>query len=372
VTEHTQDRPHIVFFSRGKGRGHAVPDAAIAEELLAREPDAKLTFVSYSVGAATLREFGWDVVDLDLPEDNLLWDAALRIFKVLAGTRPTLVVSHEEFSVVPLAKAFGIPVVFLTDWFPSQQDPRMQGLKFADQVVFMDDPGYYDEPEYVKGKTVYVGVVLRKLMLDQADAPQFRSRYGVSPDATLISVAPGGAQFHSEARAPLFDLVLKAFGRLDLPAKRLLWIASGQDYDGLSKRSQAHPEVKVIRPHSDFTSMLLASDLVITKGNRTPLFECQTLGIPTISLSFGLNSVDDYRVTRIPTNTALRARGIDESVLASYISKALARRRSGVPTSHLDASSGRLAAVDRLQVHLRYQRALRAMVDAPQTVDCSA
>ena len=49
---------HVLFFSRGKGRGHAVPDAAIASDLVGREPDVKITFASYGMGAATLKSLG--------------------------------------------------------------------------------------------------------------------------------------------------------------------------------------------------------------------------------------------------------------------------------------------------------------------------
>jgi len=62
-------RNELLFFSRGKGRGHAVPDAAIARELVALSPGVEIHFISYSVGATTLRDLGWNVVDLGLPED---------------------------------------------------------------------------------------------------------------------------------------------------------------------------------------------------------------------------------------------------------------------------------------------------------------
>jgi hypothetical protein len=40
----------VLFFSRGKGRGHAIPDAAIAADVIARNPSVDVTFASHSAG----------------------------------------------------------------------------------------------------------------------------------------------------------------------------------------------------------------------------------------------------------------------------------------------------------------------------------
>ena len=58
----------------------------------------------------------------------------------------------ESCCVLPLSKAFGLRVVFLTDWFANPDSIRMQALKYAEQVIFLDDPGIYDEPPYLSGK----------------------------------------------------------------------------------------------------------------------------------------------------------------------------------------------------------------------------
>ena len=56
-------RVGILFFSRGRGRGHAIPDMAIAEKLLRLRDDADIRFVSYATGAATFTEFGHSVIE---------------------------------------------------------------------------------------------------------------------------------------------------------------------------------------------------------------------------------------------------------------------------------------------------------------------
>lgn len=170
----------MLFFSRGKGRGHAVPDAAIGNELQKLEPRLELTFVSYSTGAATLKELGKEVIDLGLPEDNPLWDTSLRVVRLLRDQEPhTIVVSHEEFCVAPLAKAFGFPTVFLTDWFVSAESHYMRSLQHADEIIFMDRPGLYDEPSYLSGKVHYVGCVLRPLNSQGLSREEARLQLGL-------------------------------------------------------------------------------------------------------------------------------------------------------------------------------------------------
>jgi hypothetical protein len=148
---------------------------------------------------------------------------------------------------------------------------------------------------------------------------------GTPNGATVITVVPGGAEFHSENKAPLADLVLQAFDRLDLPQRRLVWVAGDPDHSKLAQKVNGRPDVLVLRPHWDFTPTLVASDLLITKGNRLPLLEAELLGIPSISISYGYNPVDDHRAALIRTNTALRARGLNPATLHGHLMRALDR-----------------------------------------------
>lgn len=342
----------VVFFSRGKGRGHAVPDAAIARELLTLQPDLEISFVSYSTGASTLMELGHQVVDLKLPEDNSLWDTVVRAGQLLRvlqeRTAETLVVSHEEFCVMPMAKTFGFRTVFLTDWFLHTESEFMRCLKYSDEVIFMDDPGIYDEPPYLCGKVSYVGPVLRDLRLQAVDRPERRARLGLPPDAAVILVAPGGAEMHGEARSPIFDLVLAAYELLNVTEKRLVWVTGEPDYDSVRGRTADRKDIIILKPHYDFTPTLLASDVVITKGNRVTVLECEALGIPSISISYGNNPVDDYRVSRIRTNAALRARRLKPDVLAMYFRRSVENRGAFQQKSCEAMSSGRLFAAKLL------------------------
>ena len=354
----SQQSETVLFFSRGKGRGHAVPDAAIADELMKLRPGVEITFVSYDVGAATLTNLGRDVIDMVLPEDPQLWDSVIRLIHLLRDLTPTLVVSHEEFAVAPLAKAFGLPVVFITDWFADPAWSTMQALRYADEVIFLDDAGYWDVPPYLNGTVQYVGPVLRRL--EKIDPAVARQGLNIGREATVVMVAPGGSTMHGATRAPIFDLVVSAFDLLDVTNKKLIFIAPESDYSNYVARAAGRDDILVLRPGPGdaFTATLLASDVLITTGNRTPILEAHALGIPSISISSGHNPIDDQRNCRVPTNMALRTKGLTAQVLKDCISTAVASRHHIVPQPEFKLSQGRLAAAERLSFHLQKQGAL--------------
>ena len=315
----------VLFFSRGMGRGHAIPDAAIATELRRIDPSLQILFVSWSVGAATLRDLGERVVDLDLPESPSIWESVRASIPLFERYRPSFVISHEEFSCLPLARTFGLRSVFLIDWFIGPKTIQMQSLQYADKIIFLDEPGYYDEPPYLAGKVAYTGCVVRPIET-VPEKTRARSMLNLPANAHVITVLPGGSAMHTEAQAPMFELVEGAFALLDASVKRLVWIAGDSDHLALSAKT--NPEVLVRPPTNAALALIAASDLIITKGNRNTLFEASALGIPSISVSFGANPIDDYRALRINGNTALRAGGLTCRTLSTYMKASVGQRGS--------------------------------------------
>jgi hypothetical protein len=348
----THDPSHVLFFSRGKGRGHAVPDAAIADDLRALVPGVTITFVSYSTGAATLKGLGWSVVDLDLPEDHVPWESVVRVLPILQRVEPALVVAHEEFAVVPVAKGLGVPVVYLTDWFLGADSLPMQALKHADEVVFLDEAGYQDVPAYLSRQITYVGPVLRKFPSPPQTRWECRDALGIPRRSPLVVVVPGSSALHSEALAPIADVVLDGFDALETSDKRLVWVAGDRDRERLATRCASRPDVRILKPHDAILTTMGAADVVLTKGNRITVLEAQALGIASVSISSGNNPLDDNRVCRVPTNIALRARGLTGCVLAHHLRQAIDRTvtLTGIPPDVLGLRS-RLAA-ERLRDRL--------------------
>ncbi len=318
--EFLPDRKRVLFFSRGRGRGHAIPDIAIKEKLCLTHTDTDVLFVSYGIGANTFAEFGHPIIDLELPEENPFLETLVRASSLIGKLHPQLVVSHEEFAVLPAAKSFSLPTVFITDWFVRSEHLIMRTLEYADEIIFIEQRGIFEEPPFVKDRIHYVGPIVRPMSYSKSDRSRARKELDLPRRATILSVIPGG--WATEKRAPIFDLLVPAFDKLNIPDKLLIWNAN-EDYEILADRLKDHSEVIVQREHRPIEQLMVASDLVITKANRGTIIDLCTLGIPSISISRSLNSIDELIVPRIRTNTALNAGALDANFLAECITKTL-------------------------------------------------
>jgi UDP-N-acetylglucosamine:LPS N-acetylglucosamine transferase len=313
--------PQMLFFSRGRGRGHAVPDMMVAEELRRIDPELAPAFVSYGTGADTLAEGGYPVFDLELPDDAPFFEILVRAARLIAREQPDIVVAHEEFAALPAAKALDCPALFIVDFFlPTADHPWMQSLHYADEILFIERRGLFPEPPGAAGRTSYVGPIVRRLSWTRADRARARQELGLAPAATVVSVIPGS--WATEERAPLVELVRHAFASLPAADKTLVWVA-GRDHERLSALFGSDPHVRVLEGHSPIEALMVASDLVITKANRGTTIELACLGVPSISLSYGANIVDETIVARLPSHLALNAKAVDAPYLAEVMTAAL-------------------------------------------------
>jgi hypothetical protein len=126
----------ILFFSRGRGRGHALADIEIAHAIQARSPETDVRFVSYATGAETFAAHGVSHIDLGLPERNPINETIVLAGKLIGGLNPDIVLAHEEFMALPAAKIFDKPTVLITDWFAESEKFAMGSLRLADRILF--------------------------------------------------------------------------------------------------------------------------------------------------------------------------------------------------------------------------------------------
>lgn len=313
LIEHERQNLRVLFFSRGRGRGHAVPDIEIVNALEAQCGFLDVLFASYATGYKTLAKSGRRTINMHLPEKNDFLDTLISASTLIDRYKPQLVISHEEFAAVPAAQITQLPVIFLTDWFTSPSALTMNCLKYAKIIVFIERPGLFPVPSYLKDRVHYVGPVVRNISIDPFARRKGRSRFELSQDSKVLSVMPGS--WASEDRAPMAELILDAFERLVEDRKDLIWL-SENDYDTLSNYRSHFPELRLIRDLWPTEPLMFASDIVITKANRGTTYEVACLGIPSVSLSFGLNPIDDIIVPHIPGNSFFDARGLDGQFLA--------------------------------------------------------
>lgn len=319
----------ILFFSRGRGRGHAVPDLAIAEEISRFDRTISVQFVSYGTGAETIRRAGRSVIDLGLPEDNLFMPTLTAAHALIAALKPTLVVSHEEFSVLPAAQMAGVRSVLITDWFPPATNAAGEAVAFADSIIFLGEGGIFPLPGPVRRAPVYVGPVVKKMSCALADRNDLRRGMGIGEAALVVAVIPGA--WANETRAPIAQTVLQAYRQLATSDKVLLWLCTAKDHESLSQLAAGLPNVRVIQDCAAVENVIVASDVVIAKGNRGTIMDAASLGVPSISLSGGMNRIDEILVARIRSNVALEVHAVDAAMLVTCIERQHASRGKDRP-----------------------------------------
>ncbi len=343
----------VLFYSRGRGHGHAIPDMAIADELLQLQSAIDLRLVSYGTGAETFRAHDRFVIDLQLPDANPLWETVLRAGQLIRDTQPGLVISHEEFSILPVAKIFGVPTVLITEWFSDPDHLQMQALVHADEVICIENEGVFDVTPSVEGKVYYAGPVLRPFSYSRGDRERARQELGIPQDATVILVIPGG--WATEAKEPIYDLLVPAFNMLKVPGKLLVWMA-GADYEMLQEHLEGRADVIVKERDWQIDRLMVASNLAITKANRVTLRELAALGIPSISISHGHNRIDDVLIERIPTNMPLDARTANPRMLTAAMLEVIREAEGNPVTEPLPTSppgsEGAMRAAQRLACHI--------------------
>lgn len=317
----------LAYFSRGRGRQHAIEDCGIVSRLSLVAPDCSLVLLSYATGyqqlaASALPATVHSLIDLSLPEDPFAspWhriEAMRREAELLRSLQPRLVVSHEEFTALAAAKVFGLPTVFVTDWFVDDDQIASAMLKYADHILVADHPNVYPEPKTARGKVTYFGCRTSGFRSTREDRARARRELGVADDCFVLAVfvAPGR---RTEAVAPTFDLVAATFALLPRASKRLFWLAS-DDYEDLAVRAVPYPDLTILPEGAKGPDLMAAADFALTKGNRNIVQELSARGLPTISLTHGLNTIDDFRTKKIRTNRTLVAETTDTSVLLRHL-----------------------------------------------------
>jgi UDP-N-acetylglucosamine:LPS N-acetylglucosamine transferase len=324
----------ILYFSRGRGRGHAIPDIEIAHELLALRPDADLRFVSYGLGGETLSAAGFSLIDVGLPDISPIAEMTVIAGRLIGWLRPDLVVAHEEFPVPPVAKVFDKPVVFITDYFTDPELYSMAALKFADEILFTGRAGIYAEPPWIGQKVRYVGPVLRKFAYRREDRLRARADLAISADAFVLSVFPGN---WSESEAPAAELIAAAFDQLRRASKRLVWV-DGRDVGSIASQLGNRQDVMVLSFYPDVDRIMCASDVVVTKSNRITAMELDHLRIPSIALSYELNLPDDQAIEALESVERLAAKDLDAQGLHDALERAAARVLPDYVPSRVSAS----------------------------------
>jgi hypothetical protein len=321
-----------------------MPDMAIADRLRC-DPSITVDFASYGTGFRTLAAHGEAAHDLAMPDENPFVDSVVRTTRLARELSPDLILAHEEFAAMLGAETCGIPALFLTDWFLDPHHLWTQCLKYAREILFIDDPGKFTEPPFLFGRVFYTGALVRPLQYRKSDRNQARRELGLDPESVVVSCMPGTTH---EQLSPILANLVAAFDLLPFRSKNLVWVdeinhAAARRYFGNRK--------DIISRKVDWAldRIMVASDVVLNKGTRNILRELQFLSIPSVSVSHGKNWPDDVLANRIPTNSPLRASEITPEFLSEALQKAIATRNALPPAPPMN---GLEIAVNRIREHV--------------------
>jgi len=306
----------VLFFCRGRGRGHAIPDLAIVDAMQTSNPEVRIQFVSYHVGAETIRKAGRSVIDLELPEANPFFKTLSIAHELIRGMTPHVVVSHEEFSVPVAAAMAGRNCILLTDWFPPDGSPAAEAITYAQSVVFLGTPGLFASPPGMRCH--YVGPVVRRMKYLPTERCRARSELGLSLESFVVSVVPGA--WATEARAPILPTVLEAFRQTQVSSKVLMLLSLKNEL----VQSGLPVEDLDVRWFNDCESsdrFFVAADVVVTKCNRGTILDAASLGVPVVAISHQLNPIDMIWVSQIPLARIFIAGALDVATLRDHLTK---------------------------------------------------
>jgi len=306
-------RKKLLYFSRGRGRGHAVVDIQIGQELAKLRSDVQILYVSYGTGALTFREQRIPIIDLDLPDMNSIAATTVLAGRVIGRLQPDLVVANEEFPVLPAAKIFGNRTVMITDFFGEPGKFSMESLWFADHVLFLDRKNER-EPPPVAGKVRYMGPQLRPFAYTRKDRQRARQELGIT-GTIVIGVFPGS---WTEAMAPLVDRLLPALDAAKLGDVQVIWLA-GQDAARIRKYTKKRSDITVLEADWQIDRLMVACNLAITKTNRITVQELASLGIRTLSVDYGLNSIGCERIAHLRANRTIAIDDLNAGVIEASL-----------------------------------------------------
>jgi UDP-N-acetylglucosamine:LPS N-acetylglucosamine transferase len=336
--------PKIMIISRGHGFGHAMPDMAMGKLLKMKMPALELIYVSYASGAEAYRANGYDVLDLEAPEFPPLLDMIVLLSRVFDKYRPDLVLAHEEFAAVPAASSFDIPALFITDYFLDPTSMLMRALQYAEEILFIGEPGLFTEPPHLRNKISYVGRAVRECNYTRDDRAKIRQEMGIAEPTFTVLCQPGA---WTESEVMLSDLVNRAWNAVQDSSKVLIWIA-GRDFECLSERFKDRSDFIILKQDWNLGRLMAASDVLITKANRMTVYEAASLGLPSISLSNLVNWPDDVAIAKVASNTALQ---IDATV-PEDLAKVMITKANENPTPATKISGGISRTVEKVLEHI--------------------
>ena len=316
----------IVIFAGGGTGGHLFPGIAVAHELLAREPNARVLFLGSekSIERDILGRAGFEHVALPsvspsfsptriIPSFLNNWRAYRQARTIIARERPSVIVGLGGFASVPPVLAAwraGVPIILLEQNVVPGKATRW--LSRCAEVVCLPWPQAANGlPRGVK--TIVTGNPIRAEIAKLAESadeslqhdvpasgeskedsnnPSLGLQVGIETPTLLIL---GGSQGASSLNA----LVLDAFAdrRAELTGWRIVHQTGATDLDAIRQRYAALSLNAEVQPFiTDMAAAYRQATLVISRAGATTLSELACAGLPTILIPLPTSAHDHQRL----------------------------------------------------------------------------
>ncbi len=314
-------RRTVIFAGGGTG-GHLFPGIAVAHELLAREPNARVLFVGSEkpierdiLGRAGFEHVALSSVSPSFSPTRIFpsllnnWRAYRQARAIIVRERPSVIVGLGGFASVPPVLAAwraGVPTILLEQNVVPGKATRWLS-RFAEVVCLPWPQAANGLPRGVK--TVVTGNPIRAEIAklaesadeprqhdapasDNLDGPSLTLRVGIETPTLLIL---GGSQGASS----LNTLVLDAFAnrRAELAGWRIVHQTGAADLDAIRQRYATLSLNTDVQPFiTDMAAAYRDATLVISRAGATTLSEIACAGLPAILIPLPASAHDHQRL----------------------------------------------------------------------------
>lgn len=290
-----------VILTGGGTGGHIYPALAIAQGLLAREPETKILYIGTRAGmeARLAPEAGLEFAGISgkglqrkLSLDTLktvgvnlkaLWEAKERLRKF----HPDLVVGTGGYVAGPVvltAALFNIPTVLHEqNAWPGVTNRILARFVNRVMVTFPESMDKFG----VKKKLKLVGLPVRP-EIGRVSREEGAKHFKLRPEKLTLLVTGGsrGAQRINQAMVEVID---KLSRRLDI---QLIWATGKATYqetmESLSQKnmSRERPEWRILEYLPDMPEALACADLFIGRAGAATLAELMIAGLPSLLIPY--------------------------------------------------------------------------------------
>lgn len=277
---------NITFLVRGLGFGHAARDIIIKNHLDIFVPDTKIKFISYATGAKMIKEHSCDLIDIEVPDRGYEIEKSIKIRELIESESTDFIINDEEIMALSLSRNYGIPSVLITNWLPADDQNVLSGyFSQADRILIPDFEGAFDVPPGLLSSIQidWLGPIKTKeLGITRYMA---RARLGFLDSQKFILIMAGGVDSTD------IPYLKKCIDALELLYFSFQAIVVAGPFSRMFEYAQvSNPNIGVVSYLWDIDIYIAASDLVITRGGHTSLWELAMMGIPSISVPRSKNS----------------------------------------------------------------------------------